>query len=46
MNELGVRTVPYSEVLTYLIERGTKESSSLARNILDIIGYAKRQARF
>ena len=46
MNELGVRTVPYSEVLTYLLERGTKESSSLASNILDIIGYAKRQAMF
>lgn len=43
MNELGVRTVPYSEVLSFLLARGTKESSSVASNILDIIGYAKQQ---
>jgi hypothetical protein len=42
MNELGVRTVPYSEVIAYLLKRGTKESSSIASNILDILGYAKR----
>jgi Holliday junction resolvase-like predicted endonuclease len=43
MNELGVRTIPYIEVLSFLLERGTKESSSVASNIIDIIGYTKRQ---
>jgi len=43
MQSLGVRTVPYSEILTFLLDRGTKESSSVASNILDIIGYSKRQ---
>ncbi len=43
MKDLGVRTVPYIEVLSFLLARGTKESSSVASNILDIIGYTKRQ---
>lgn len=43
MQLLGVRTIPYSEILTFLLDRGTKESSSVASNILDIIGYTKRQ---
>lgn len=41
MRELGVRTIPYSEVLAYLLEKGTKESSSIASNILDIVRYAE-----
>lgn len=43
MNELGVRTVSYSDVLSFLLARGTKESSSVASNILDILGYAKQR---
>jgi hypothetical protein len=41
MRELGVRTIPYSEALAYLLAKGTKESSSIASNILDIVAYAQ-----
>jgi len=45
MRELGVHTVPYHDVLSYLLKIGTKQSSSMASNILDILGYARKHLK-
>ena len=41
MKELGVEIVPYKEVLSYLCDNTTHQSSSVASNITEILKYLR-----